>query len=187
MSSFSGSIPKKKTSFLIKDILSDDAGEKDEYHHSFHATSRFYKPIRNSDVHCRERRLPFHRNESSPCSCHQPGAFLGCTVPLSVRIPSPKLPCGCQVSTPRGRRWPHEFLCCQPPRPNRSPQHLSPLPPGRFPSPHQIKQDEVVNEKKQTKRNLSDSSMLSRPTEQGMSKLYSHLEHVQCFSHSNRI
>ena len=172
MSSFSRSTPKRRRSFLIKDILSDEARDKDEHHSNFTATSRFNKPLRNADVHCHDRRLPFHRNDGALCSCQQPGAFLGCTAPLSVRIPSPKFPCGCQVSTSRGR-WTQDILCCQPQRSSQSPHYVSPVPSHRFPSPHQIKQDEMAHVKMHAKRNLSDSSIPSRHTEQGMFNLLS--------------
>ena len=176
MSSFSRTMPRKKTSFLIKDILNDDARERDECHNNFTASSRYNRPLRHSDVHCCERRVPFHGNENSTCSCQQSGPFLGCTVPLSIRIPSPKFPCGCLVSATSRGRWSHNILCCQHQRVSQSPRHLSSLPSShRRPSPHRIVQEEMVNVKKHTKRNLSDSSIPSKSAEQGTLKVHQNL------------
>jgi len=167
MSSFSRSMPRKKTSFLIKDILNDDARERDECHNNFTSSSRYNKPLRYPDVHCCERRVPFHGNEHSACSCKQSGTFLGCTVPLSIRIPSPKFPCGCLVSATSRGRWSHDILCCQHQRVSQSPRHLSSLPSShRLPSPHRIVQGEMVSVKKHAKRIPNDSSMPSKSAQQ---------------------
>ena len=178
MTSFNVTIPKKKTSFLIKDILSDDIKTRDGFLHNFTSTSRrFNNPPRDTDIRYHDTRTLFHGNESPVCSCHRSGALLGCTVPLPIRTPSPKFSCRCQVSTPRGR-CSQDFLCCQPQRFNPPPQHLSPLPTRRFPSPHQIKREEIEDEAIHSMKNITESSLSSRPTDPGMFKLITKYLHL---------
>lgn len=171
MSTYNGSVPKKRSSFLIKDILGDDGKMRDSYS-SFTATPRrFVHPSREASNHCHEPRHLYQGNDKLLCSCHRPGGLVSCTAPIPIRTPSPKFPCGCQVSASRGRRS-QDFLYCQSPNFNQS--HLSPLPTRRFPSPHQIKGERVTIEDSHSLESISESTLPSLSTDRG--KLLSHTD-----------
>ena len=138
---------KKKSSFLIDDILSDNKPIRDDADERSAPPKIHSLACRTSDFYLTERRPVFVAE--APCSCYRPGQLPGCSsAPTSMRISSPNFQCRCLHPTPR-TRWSPDYICCQPQRMPVSPHLVSPVivPPRRIVSP-EYNRREVLHEEK---------------------------------------
>ena len=168
MATAKASISRKKNSFLIKDILSDDTITKADRDEHAIAIRRHHNFNRNQNFHHHERKQMVPLCEpASPCSCHRSrSTMLGCTLPPNIHSPTPKFPCGCHVPSSRNQ-WPLDFICCQPQRINQSPRHVSSLPSRCIRSPEDTSRESITEKKPVLSSGTSEDDNETRPTSTG--------------------
>lgn len=159
---------KKKSSFLIDDILGDNKPRRDDADGRAAPPKRHSLSSRTSEFHFSERRPVFVAE--SPCSCYMPGQLPGSSsTPTSMHISSPNLQCGCFHQMPR-TRWSHEYVCCQPQRLPVSPHRVSlaTVPPRRIVSPEYHRREYFREEKPIFERRSPKSESPVLPKSPGM-------------------
>ena len=160
---------KKKSSFLIDDILSDDTKPiLDDADERAAPPKRHSLSNRTSEFYFSERRPVFVAEAS--CSCYRPGQLPGCSSnPTSMRISPPSLHCGCLHPMPR-TRWSPDYVCCQSQRMPVSPHLVSPVtvPPRRILSPEYHRIEDLREEKPTVQRRDPKSESPVLPKSPGM-------------------
>ena len=159
---------KKKSSFLIDDILSDNKPIRDDADERAAPPKRHSLSSRTSEFYFSERRPVFVAE--APCSCYRPGQLPGCSSnPTSMRISSPNRQCGCFHPVPR-TRWSPDYICCQPQRMPLSPHLVSPVtvPPRRIVSPEYQRREDLREEKPTVQRRAPKSESPVLPKSPGM-------------------